>query len=86
MFVLAAAGPFRGILPTPPAGGQRPLPFRARVASANQAARKMRRGRHIDVAKFVKTTHEGIGAINAVQMDEPERPDRDAATLRREMK
>jgi hypothetical protein len=37
----------------------------------------------------VKTTHEGIGAINAaqgaVQMDEPERPDRDAATMTREI-
>jgi hypothetical protein len=41
------------------------------------------------VNAFVKTTHEEIGAINAaqgaVQMDEPERPDRDAATVTREI-
>jgi|SRR5580704_6863053 hypothetical protein len=66
-------------------------------SGANKAAREMtarptyRRNENTSksVNAFAKTTHEGIGAINAaqgaVQMDEPERPDRDAATVTREI-
>jgi hypothetical protein len=42
------------IVTTPPAGGQRTLPFRAQLAGADQAAREMRRSRHIDVTKILQ--------------------------------